>query len=542
MIAIFIGLVIAGIYLPWFTVSKTLSSGDWPYLFKETITSLPAFVGEQSLWLDTYYHLTAKLGVQVLHLPWEIAEKLFWYYPFLVLALLFSWLLAYSYFDHVHQVSLRRSLAALGSLIYATNSYILMIVGGGQMGVAMAFAFAPGVFWAFLRLFRDQRVSFLRLVFTVLVSSLQLMFDPRLFILTIFGMLWMVYVQNGFVDRRSLISIGGKILLIVFAAVCLNLFWILPNLSSYKSFYADATQGLGVLSYFSFAKFSNSIALLHPNWPENVFGKIYFMKPQFLILPMLAFGSLFFVQHMQKKKGNATATVGFALLALFGAFLAKGTNEPFGWIYTLLARIPGFMIFRDPTKFYVLIALSYSVLIPLMLYQIGKKLDIRFHASTYLALYSFLLVWGILHRQAFLGGLTGTFQPHTVPTEYIRLKDYFAGQRRDFSVLWLPRRQRFGYYSTTQQAINSQDVLADVPAWDLASQVASEGGRMMLRSEHVQYLVIPYDSEQEIFLTNRTFDAEKRKEWERAFDMMQWLTKLSIPGITEKITVYKVKE
>ena len=61
----------------------------------------------------------------------------------------------------------------------------------------------------------------------------------------------------------------------------------------------------------------------------------------------------------------------FLILSLLGVFLAKGSNEPFGQIYIwLFEHIPGFVMFRDPTKWYMLIAVSYSVLIPYSIYKI----------------------------------------------------------------------------------------------------------------------------------------------------------------------------
>ena len=35
----------------------------------------------------------------------------------------------------------------------------------------------------------------------------------------------------------------------------------------------------------------HALSLLHPNWPENLFGKVYFLQPEFLILPILAFSA-----------------------------------------------------------------------------------------------------------------------------------------------------------------------------------------------------------------------------------------------------------
>jgi len=74
----------------------------------------------------------------------------------------------------------------------------------------------------------------------------------------------------------------------------------------------------------TYSKFENTISLLQPNWPENIFGKAYFMRPEFLILPMLAFSALLFIHKAQKEKRELI--VFFVIIGLLGAFLAKGRD------------------------------------------------------------------------------------------------------------------------------------------------------------------------------------------------------------------------
>jgi hypothetical protein len=94
------------------------------------------------------------------------------------------------------------------------------------------------------------------------------------------------------------ISIGKRAAGVLAGAVALNSFWIVPNILSYTNAY-HATVGDISLSFFSVAALSNSISLLHPNWPENLFGKVYFLQPEFLVLPMVAFSSLLFVKTLR---------------------------------------------------------------------------------------------------------------------------------------------------------------------------------------------------------------------------------------------------
>jgi hypothetical protein len=154
----------------------------------------------------------------------------------------------------------------------------------------------------------------------------------------------------------------------------LHSFWILPALLIHQNAFTQlggVTPTIDSVTYFSFAKFENAISLLHPNWPENIFGKTYFMKPEFLILPLLAFMSIFFV----KKEKQNKLILYFILLGIFGAFLAKGSQDPFGNIYLwMFQHLPGFFLFRDSTKWYTLVAISYAILIPFSIRSVYKFL------------------------------------------------------------------------------------------------------------------------------------------------------------------------
>src|SRR6185503_16152979 len=96
-----------------------------------------------------------------------------------------------------------------------------------------------------------------------------------------------------------------------------------------------------------------------------------------------------------------------------GAFLAKGANDPFGGVYIwMFEHIPGFIMFRDPTKWYVLIAFAYAVLIPFSIWRIHNWLNSKFKNQQYVSLLFLCLVFTLilfLIRPALRGEITGTF-------------------------------------------------------------------------------------------------------------------------------------
>lgn len=355
--------------------------------------------GLLSLWLDYPFRVFIKL-LSTLGLSWFVIEKLLWFSVF-VLAIYSSKKLA----EYVLGKSLFTWLAPI---IYTTNSYILLLFGGGQLGVALAYGLSPLVLLKFVEYLdnkvqtaenrqqsansREQKVDSRKQIANGIWLALLVAFDLRIayLIVAIILLYGVLLVRH---RRLSLLS-AVRYLLFVFVVPLLvsgfvHAFWILPaaltgsGVSSKGAQYTDPNA----LSFFSFADFSHALSLLHPNWPENLFGKVYFLQPEFLILPLLAFGSLLFItikklrvtsdglnmKNPQPETRNPITY--FILLALIGVFLTKGVNPPLGGVFSwMFTHVPGFVMFRDPTKFYLYVALGYSVLIPFTLERVADRL------------------------------------------------------------------------------------------------------------------------------------------------------------------------
>jgi hypothetical protein len=222
-----------------------------------------------------------------------------------------------------------------------------------------------------------------------------------------------------------------------------------------------------MLKFLSFADFPHALSLLHPNWPENLFGKVYFLQPEFLVIPILAFSALLY----REKKIRF-----FSLLALIGVFFAKGINEPLGGIFQwMFVHIPGFVMFRDPTKFYLYTAIGYSVLIPTVLRKLNKKF-------VYVL---FVLFWFFTLR----GFQVRTMQ---LPQEYMQLKNILVSDAIPSRTLWIPAKENFAYFSDTHPLLTSTESASVDPS--------------------VKYIIVPMDVGKKIFLNDYTFDPSLREK------------------------------
>lgn len=519
--------------------------GDWPYFFQETLSKFGFFPPAWSAthggglggtittyFLDQYLYFTTYLSISTLHIPWAIGYKLFWFGLFIALSISSSIYLLKTIFSQAKSWQM-----LITALIFTTNTYILMVVGGGQMGVALAYSVMPLVLATFIKhvdLINSSSFNYKLQIITGLALSVQILFDPRIAYMTMGSVVLYYIVQYRW-------SIRGLFLLFVIpgaVAGLLNAYWLLPLLALRNNplvQLGSAYTSIGSVKFFSFADFSHALALLHPNWPENLFGKIYFLQPEFLVLPILAFTSLFLISKT-KDQGTKSYVLFFAFLGLIGAFLAKGANDPFGEAYLwMFEHMPGFVMFRDPTKFYILIAISYSVLIPYVLNNFIDRVTVLKKKIVWLSVIAFIIYWIITIRPVIVGNLGGTFADRRVPEEYVQLKDWLVAQKTFFRTLWVPRQHRFTFVSQLHPSIEAGPLLGATDSASLVTVFSQSDAPRHLEYLGIQYVIVPYDVHGDIFQEDRRYSPAKRAYIEQALDRISWLKKISV----DEVTVYK---
>lgn len=448
-----------------------------PYMAINFFLSIPFFFGK------------------VFGLSWDVLVRVFMLFPFLVLTSVSPFLLFKKIFGST-------IFSIISSMIYLLNTYVLMLVSGGLVVIGMAYGLIPIIFLLVINIYKSDKYSFKYLLLLGLTAGVQSIMDVRVTYMTFLGILAFVAIR--FILYTSFNSLIKKVVSIFLIpgiiAVALNSFWILPALS----FGSNPLDELGVnyttidsVKYFSFAKFENAMSFLHPNWPENIFGKTYFLRPEFLLLPMLTFSSLFFANRR-----NRQVILPFAVIAIIGIFLSKGANEPFGGIYIFLfENVPGFIMFRDPTKWYMLIALSFSVLVPFTLSELVK----RFKKIEKIVLVLFFIYLIYIIRPAILGKLPGTLKTSVIPQDYARFEDFLKKQEYG-RVLWVPSTYRFSYFSLLHPSISSNQYFDESSPSVIASNINNQKQINMLMDSSVKYIAVPYDNRGETFLKDREYN------------------------------------
>lgn len=548
---VLITLVLFLFYRNWF-ISKQIIGGDWPYFYTDFIKGLPLLVPSWSSYqgnglggipvvypLDGYLYFISAIFVRGLNIPWIIIYKIFYFGTFITAS-------AFSTYYFVRTIQIRVSTWRwiLSVIIFSTNTYILMVVGGGQMGVALAYSFVPLALGSWISLIQsvisENNYNLKKSLSSGLFFTVIIFFDARIaFILAIavlfYILFYLIFVYKSIhVYKLHIRSVSNSLIYIfgipILISILLHATWVIPILL----FKTTPLNNLVInfissesLKYYSFATFSDSFALLHPNWPENIFGKIYFLRPEFLLLPMIAFSSLLTLYQYQKNQLILTVNMLFmSFLGIIGIFLAKGANEPFGFINIwLYENVPGFVLFRDPTKFYIFVILSYTVLIPIGIEYIVNLTKNRLPHIRHVFYVIFLVIWLALNRQAILGHLHGTFTEVEVPIEYKRFKDTLAQDKTFSRTLWIPRQHRFSYYSNIHPAIESIPLFQTVNAREVLNILDKENTYNFVRSLSVRYVVIPYDPNGEIFIKDRSYDNTLRQLFIDKLDTIPWLVR-----------------
>jgi hypothetical protein len=580
LIHFFIIVLLLIIFKNWIFYDE-LSSGDFGYFSVQHVEGIkflgiwdPTFGGMgssvlSSLWFKAYTSSFVKASLLI---GWNNYVHVFWYFPYLIFSFFSAMFLFRTLFKN-------NPLSWVAGFMYIANTYSLMVVAGGQMGVALAYAFAPFVLAAFIK--HIDRFSSQTFNFKLLISNLKLpIISGLLFSILVMLDLRLAYITLSAIGLYLAIKLSGtKVIKGGFLNSCflllasvvmplgitglLHAYWLLPAI--FSGGYAveqlgDIYTSSESVKFFSFAKLENTLSLLHPNWPENLFGKVYFMRWEFLVLPIITYASLLFVGKAQNKSEKNTELIRqerkilfFALLGLVGAFLAKGANEPFGKLYIwLFDHVPGFIMFRDPTKWYLLIAMSYSVLIPFSIWSVYKwfstcvKFSVfNFKFSVKSTIFNFqnvlvlLLISYFLYllHPALLGQLNGTLKHTEIPNEYARLESFISPQPNFFRTLWVPAPQRFGFYSSLHPAIPARAFFNTTDNPKILKNFDKDKTKQVLADSGVKYVIIPYDSQGEIFLEDRKYDERQYLTMVKRLQSVTWLREIDGFG---KIKVFEV--
>lgn len=480
------------------------------------------------------YGLLGKFGINAI---WS--EKLLFFYP-IVFGVIFT-----SYFLIRYLTKSERG-AFIGALIYAYNVYFLVTLTGA-LYISLAYAFAPLVFLAFLKVL-DQSTWYRQILFAVLTAWLGF-FEFRILYITLLMMA--VYLTFFLYFKKAswylVSSYVKRFILPGVLFILMNIFWILPIL-----FVGALTQnvlfGRGLFgdSYFDIV---NAFAVFHPWWTWSV--PSIFVKqvaaPFLFLLPLVAM--LLLLKRFRDGKVYI-----FFLFFLVGIFLTKQSGAPFEatylWLYN---HMPGFNAFRESSKFFGMSSLALAILIGYFFAKTDEGIRTSYKSwwhwlSKGLFIGLVLIVFGNAKTVA-TGDIGTMFIPRDVPREYSELNAFLTEHKEYSRVLWFPHVNRFGIATNTHPAVSM--LLNIDTTYDNFSQSEQKkledhlydpfrvnGFDSLLAKQSIRYIVVP---------SNLVWD-DVKSPWRNPenfiakLDAVSFLTKVDLPALAQNdIYVYENK-
>lgn len=405
-----------------------LAWGDAPHFYQEGLKELfsePQAWTERGnalggpnilLWVSPLMILYGALNT-IFHISNGLIVRLIFYAPSIILAAIGALALA-------REEKLGRRAQFFTSLIYVFNTYFLLLIDGGQVGIALAYGMFPVTLLFFKRLLK--RCTLRSFIEALVATTLLGIFDPRILIICYLSF----FVWQILAGKKLFLTI-----LLLFANLSLFMYFVLPLMASGINALPQ-TSGLNLYSLL------NSLTLFQPNWPGNIFGQVSPPPYYFIVTPFLVF-----VLFLRNKVDKKVIVLGLGFL--FFAFLAKGRTYPLGEVYGfLINKIPFGVAFRDSSKFLVPTVLFAGMLFGLSIEKFKNKW------VTALA-YIFII---FLVKEAFLGQMNFVLSGRLPEGDLSIIHQELSSDDSSFRTAWFPEVHPLSFETKEKPAISAKEL------------------------------------------------------------------------------------
>ncbi|KXK26798.1 MAG: hypothetical protein TR69_WS6001000819 [candidate division WS6 bacterium OLB20] len=437
-----------------------------------------------------------------------VSEVVIWFIPFVVGGFAGMYLFARKLFKS-------GTAALVAGLFYVLNTYTLVLFSeAGHINTLTAYAFVPFVMILFLDILRRTQIT--PVFGYVLVFTLVFIFDIRIaFVSLIIQLVFLIYWFTHNHTRREIRRIVPRFVLAGALLLLTNLFWIYALFGIRGEVLFDKGQNDPAwVERLSFQEVSHGLTGQHPFWGYD--GVSYFtsndVSPVFFVFFALILAGMILARN---KRLRSSMIVLFAVW-LTGVFLIKGANEPFTGVYEwLFTNVPGFVMFREPQKFYILVMFAMSLLtgisVEIILRRLVQANPARAAQLKLLFALLFVIVFVIALLPAYSLSLDGVARDRELP-EYAQFTaDLVSRDSTFYRTLWVPQLTAAAYWDAMHPRVDASIALTDyfgVDEKDAERVFAYMRSREFDRfadSSAVKYIVFPQDEDS---LRWFTFDFE----------------------------------
>lgn len=332
----------------------------------------------------------------------------------------------------------------------------------------------------------------------------------------------------------------------VTTALVFNLRWLIPlGRGGALTSNGITTRGLFGDSFYDLAR---SIALFHPFWTGST-PAIFQVQPipfYFWIVPLGALGAVLVSRR-------DPLVVLFAAVALVGVMLCKQSGRPFPGLYRYLyEHVPGFNYFRESSKFYIIIALGYAVLVAVFADWVWRRRDggdVR-RALAVFVVTALAAIPAANARPLVNGSIQNIFRPRQAPLAYDAVDRLIPPGGVFYRTLWTPTVSRWAPYDLAHPTVGLSDLINGV--WDglpptagvsaggtagLEDALARPGMQDLVSAASVRYVVVPL---LDVGASDDVFGDADPGAYVGALGRVPWLRRVNIgtalPAVFENIS------
>jgi len=535
------------IHIRWF-VPGVFSYGDWWYMAPELLSEFKN-ISNVGIWKSVFNF--GSVDPQIYFFPLNFIRGILSFLPHTdYWGLFFVYLLPIIIVPPIATFFLIKKFipdnlaATVGSVAY-TFTTCFLTMQTAALTIGLAYAITPLTLLILTIFVQDKYKRISILIITSLIMTLTIIVEPRLFYILLIIILPVVLSTHRLFVRYILLGIF---------IVLLNFYWILPILmSGTEEIYAITNRPL---FGNEFRSIKHALTGVQPAWSWNgpepfVTQPIYMI---FWLIPVFVFVGMFFV--MKQTRTLQRMTIFMYVIALLGIFLAKQSHAPLPEIYEwLYEHFPGFSLYRESSKFYVLIAIAYAYLISFTFYAGSKYYKERkFLLYRNVRIVSALILIGIFFVGA-LPLLVGTFGSMFVHREiaedYDLYKDFILKQDEYFRTEGVPIFPRWATYTADHPKVDTINVLNNEWIYYKKNQIKAQDNieklfqsvymNQLLDVSAIKYVFVPVrdiKNEDDFFtFIDNTNGGIARKEYITLLDQIKSLKKVDIG--TQELVVYQ---
>lgn len=535
----------------WFDFSSILNFSDWYYWpdlpTRQLLDSWGTWVnfwnfgsGNIQLYFNVFNSVWALITSA--GFSYDVATKVTFFIPIALLGFLSPFFLS-------RKLTGSRLIAFVVALFYGTTTYFLL-KQSAHLPIALVYSLLPLLFLFFLKAL-EENVFFRWMQFTLLFWLMSV-YEVRIVYVISFVLLLYLLMFHIFELKRY----ARNIFISSVTFLLLSTFWLLPTVFSGLASDVGATANRGLFGGGLFS-IEQAFTLFDSSWTGGYPDMNFRPQPipiYFWIVPLFIFFTFVFLLILEKNGHLKKKIIFFSVVSLVGIFLTKQSGQPFefmyGWLY---AHFPGFNLFREASKFYILTAFGYMGLLGYgLLFLRNFSLKARYVDSRlFYLICGMFIVLSSWNLKPIITGTMGTlFVSRHIPSDYVLLEKYIFKQSDHseyFRTLWSPTYSRWGIYDNTHPKISNVELLQliwkDVDVKDALLEKLSSEEQIISIFKHessdsyldvssIKYVIVPIvdagnDDDFFKYYGNRQFFIDE-------LDKLPYLKKISI-GMSELV-------